>query len=78
MLHAGVYRTARLRNLAVTLAAMFSLQGAVGCLRGIHNAIGVARAVMEHTTHTARREHNTPCTHADSLICRPGEAQWWD
>lgn len=26
--------------------------GAVGCLRGIHNAIGVARAVMEHTTHT--------------------------
>ena len=26
--------------------------GAVGCLKNIKNAIGVARAVMEHTSHT--------------------------
>ena len=26
--------------------------GAVGCLRGIQSAIGVARAVLEYTKHT--------------------------
>ena len=26
--------------------------GAVGCLKKVNNAIGVARAVMDHTSHT--------------------------
>ena len=26
--------------------------GAVGCLKNVNNAIGVARAVMDHTSHT--------------------------
>ena len=26
--------------------------GAVGCLKNVKNAIGVARAVMDHTSHT--------------------------
>ena len=42
--------------------------GAVGCLKNIKNAIGVARAVMEHTSHTLLVGDDGMCNYVVTIV----------